>query len=445
MFVVFIADTPCKPNPCYNNGRCKEISQQSYKCDCTGTMYIGEHCDTGIILLPAFPHLILNKESSPLQVFAKPTGYLTITPKSESSFVDFTPSVIRILTPDTSATFTVTASEVGEYEIAFDVDGLNDFDFQNPNPVKINVFGEKMSLLVDMNLESITEGACNAVNISKEVTLKSTCNDDSTGLKGFISVNSKNLNLPLSMTGVSSEVIQKFKNIGALDPTDQLDVYLSSSEIPPCQNHCRSPSNATTNQLINYATRFNFFQVAFLKQVSTILPMWLEMYNVASGPDYRVQNMLTKIATGDKALSTYCSLPSEIHSTFFSKDNDQTYSIHQSDSPVKIKVMDNEFQTSVANELCYLTSIDLSAMVIHSSIPFNLVTSAPDHIIESLEITSIKIVPSGTSPKETVSGDFKLKMKSFDGNFEGTTFVTWSDSEKVTISLFVFSHRFIAF
>ena len=260
-------------------------------------MYIGEHCNTGVISLPAFPQLILNEESSPLQVMAHPTGFLTIIPKSESSFVLFIPTVIRIEAPYTEASFTVTASKVGEYEIEFDIDGTNDYDFLKPNPVKINVFAEKVSLLVDMNLESITDGACKTVNISKAITLRSTCSDGDSGLKGFVSVKSNKLNLPLSMTGISSEAIQEFKSNGILDTTKQLNAYLSSNEIQPCQNYCQNISSnenkTTTKQRVNYAIRFNLFQVAFLKQISAVFPMWFEVYNVASGPDFRVYNLLT--------------------------------------------------------------------------------------------------------------------------------------------------------
>ncbi len=35
---------PCNPNPCENNGVCQADSNGVY-CDCTGTSYIGPHCE----------------------------------------------------------------------------------------------------------------------------------------------------------------------------------------------------------------------------------------------------------------------------------------------------------------------------------------------------------------------------------------------------------------
>jgi len=119
---LLIAATPCKPNPCNNDGRCQQISYTAYTCDCTGTMYTGLYCEVGSIWIAALPQLVINKESSPIQVLARPTGYLTITPRSGSRSVVFTPSVIRIETPNTIATFTVTSSKVGSFEIRYKVD-----------------------------------------------------------------------------------------------------------------------------------------------------------------------------------------------------------------------------------------------------------------------------------------------------------------------------------
>lgn len=43
-----IAD-PCANNPCQNNGNCVRFGSGHYKCDCSTTDYIGQHCEKGMI------------------------------------------------------------------------------------------------------------------------------------------------------------------------------------------------------------------------------------------------------------------------------------------------------------------------------------------------------------------------------------------------------------
>ena len=57
---------------------CIRDRYNTYTCDCTGTMYTGPYCEEGFIRIAALPQLILNEESSSIEVLARPTGFLKI-------------------------------------------------------------------------------------------------------------------------------------------------------------------------------------------------------------------------------------------------------------------------------------------------------------------------------------------------------------------------------
>ena len=37
----------CASNPCQHNGQCSEPNPDKYQCDCSGTGFTGQNCETG--------------------------------------------------------------------------------------------------------------------------------------------------------------------------------------------------------------------------------------------------------------------------------------------------------------------------------------------------------------------------------------------------------------
>ena len=106
------------------------------------------------------PQLVVNEESVDVTIYARPTAYLTITPRS-SEEITFIPAVIRMEVPQTSGSFKMLASSTGVFVVEFDIGGQNDFDFQQPSSAQVHVFQKRISLLIDVNVEDIIDtSAC---------------------------------------------------------------------------------------------------------------------------------------------------------------------------------------------------------------------------------------------------------------------------------------------
>ena len=101
------------------------------------------------------PQLVVNEESVDVTIYARPTAYLTITPRP-SEEITFIPAVIRMEVPETSASFKMLASRTGVFVVEFEIGGQNDFDFQQPPSAQVHVFQNKTSLLIDVNVEDIS-------------------------------------------------------------------------------------------------------------------------------------------------------------------------------------------------------------------------------------------------------------------------------------------------
>lgn len=86
-------------------------------------MFTGAHCGIGVITITTFPTLYVNETSTRIEVFARPSGYITVTPQSQSNQLVFNPPRVRIDYPYSSAQFTITAFVSGHYDIDYQVDG----------------------------------------------------------------------------------------------------------------------------------------------------------------------------------------------------------------------------------------------------------------------------------------------------------------------------------
>ena len=412
-------------------------------------MFTGAHCGIGVITITTFPTLYVNETSTRIEVFARPSGYITVTPQSQSNQLVFNPPRVRIDYPYSSAQFTITAFVSGHYDIDYQVDGVNEFGFEQPLNNKVHVRNGRIPLLIDMDLEHFTNITCsNSVAISNEVSLASTCGNNSTDLFGFVSVTTDEWKIPLTMTGLSGQMLENFNTDGVLNPIMKTSNFLHTQEINDCQQHCLN-STSSLKQQITYAVQSNFFQTSYVKEISKILPYWLEIYNLYSSPEYSPEQLLTKLLTGDNVKSSNYSIPFWIKSIFFQQNRQAIYNVYNSNSPTEIKIMSRQFYTTQTSRLLYFIHLDSPShrLDLFSEVPFVLVSSSdasPHHIVEKLETTCISMQTNdiGDGSMQQVNVDFKLRMKSFDGIFDVKSLTKWENSEKVSLRILYLSFRF---
>lgn len=67
-----------------------------FECDCSGTGYIGEHCQLGTIQISSYPPLINGKTSDWLGITAKPSKELVIIPQAFGGNAIFEPKKVVI-------------------------------------------------------------------------------------------------------------------------------------------------------------------------------------------------------------------------------------------------------------------------------------------------------------------------------------------------------------
>ena len=438
LYFLFTASTPCQPNPCFNDGQCQETSPTTFTCDCTGTLYTGKLCNTGVIEIPkTLPQMVVNEESINVIVYARPTVYLTITPRSNSE-LSFNPSVIRIEVPQTSATFKMVASRTGVFDVEFEIGGQNDFDFEKPAMIQVHVFQNKTSLLIDMNLEDIIETASETLKLTDGILLHSSCIKDSKRPSGFVSVESENLTtLPLSVVGLYQSTLDRFTRDKVLDPTEEIDSYLKTRKVKD-SNKCLLLNSTSTGgsftQRIEYVIQNNFFQISVLRQITSSFPVWFELRKLNTGPEYETSSLMTKVVSREELQKTKCFKPLVKDALIFPLEG-CLFNIYHSNSPVSFKIMGSKIDFQKRNRICYFTDYQLGQTNILSDSPIRFITDlSPDHIVVKLSSHFISV----SSKREAMMLDIEMKMKSFDGKFKTKSMLFWKESIKVRIFSYTF-------
>eukprot|EP00794_Sanderia_malayensis_P003951 gene3951-4496_t len=121
----------CTSDPCKHGGICQEISKTEYKCDCRNTGYEGETCNRGVIKIPEFPMLQMNKRYSFI-ITAKPERQLGLEITTNSNGVIFTPSRFNFTADSNTVTFTVRSNQQGLHLVRYSLSGTNANIFAKP-------------------------------------------------------------------------------------------------------------------------------------------------------------------------------------------------------------------------------------------------------------------------------------------------------------------------
>lgn len=269
---ISIAIRPCSPTPCLHNARCFS-SGEDYLCNCLGTGYTGDHCETGKVEFPinGLPTLSSGINSNLFTIFASPDDEILITPSASNC--TFTPSQINITAPATSGQFSVTCQGSGVITVNFVLSGTNAENYANPLPLILYIIpNPRPSGGVDIFQQlGIPVGTLPAGSDSEtvtfggtEITLSATsgwCRDEDGTLStaGIVYIGNDGFTIPTALQGAT------------IDSTT-LEVQYTD---PNAVNASCSVSNYSANDIQDFISQ-NTLANQYFDSISTLLPSWLE-------------------------------------------------------------------------------------------------------------------------------------------------------------------------
>ena len=317
-----IETDPCaaSPPPCLHGGMCSHADNDNgFVCDCTGTLYEGETCQRGLVVIDPIGSVELNK----LKVFtvrAKPDVTITYTfegcnsigtPLQGSYFLN--PCTLEFSSVANSKNFTLFAFKVGSFSLKF-----NGVDAP---PVPFVVASGSSPYFTNPVLKGIQPSCCDnnlLICPDQPTVLNSSCswNTMSKGIRvtrGIVFIEYDTLKVPLSLAGLeiatntltttlppsnSSVSCSSSSSSCSLTLLDQLDTS-TDSEI--CYEHMPTPedlSEFVSNQSLT---------ITFLSSIrSSLFPSWffldkaedMNALNRLSNTDY-----LAKLLPSDSLLN----------------------------------------------------------------------------------------------------------------------------------------------
>ena len=217
----FIGKPVCDDSTC-DHGKCIEVSQSEFRCDCTGTLYTGKRCHRGLILVPDIGE-VKSGVGFPLQITAaEPNEAMKIALRDScspgGSYFFPVPCEIEFKPSKTTATSIIRVYAPGIYYLKFNIKGPNAADYDAPQPLPIIVssgldpyyFKKLKSPYVynsccqpDRSMPLLRCGA----NPNNRVQFTSSCSWNSFGssgskTNGIVFSKYKNLSLPVSVAGL---------------------------------------------------------------------------------------------------------------------------------------------------------------------------------------------------------------------------------------------------
>ena len=144
----FIGKPVCDDSTCVH-GKCIEVSQSEFRCDCTGTLYTGKKCHRGLILVPDIGEVKFGARF-PLQITAaEPNETMKIALQDScrpgGSYFFLAPCEIEFKPSKTTATSIISVYAPGIYYLKFNIKGPNAADYDAPQSIPIIVSSGKDS------------------------------------------------------------------------------------------------------------------------------------------------------------------------------------------------------------------------------------------------------------------------------------------------------------
>lgn len=282
--------TLCNPDPCVR-GVCRLLSTTTYHCDCSNTGYIGQHCHIGVVKTPELPQMDVNVVSDDLYIQAKPSIDLlfTMTTDPPNAIQFFPNNALTLYGPHKKEVeFQIKPIKSGIIRIKYQMTGKSSSQFLQPADtlllVKPATSSEEMTTLPK---HSFMENNCHPMKITqceagkrRMIQLKTNCPWRVSGSKGYVSVDDENLNLPLSLAGVSfleKDGLKTFAKSGILTVARETQHMLvagrqtCSSNSKPCGGRYFSKDDH------DFIVKRNLFANSYLIQIQKETPWWLSM------------------------------------------------------------------------------------------------------------------------------------------------------------------------
>ena len=227
--------------------------------------------------MPSILQLEVNQTTEELAVSAKPDDVLQIRPKYDNTNMKFVPEKIKIYPSAKEAKFKITVFQTGIFKVQFDLVGMYAATFKKPK--QLTIYGYQKVDIQPVNIDkTFLDANCNNLLLNQcdtKIKLTSTCSWNN-GTNGFVGVESENLKIPLSLVGLDEKTVRTFNISKFLNPLNELKSYLGKRKIKAsCFRSCNNSNY--NNNAINFITKTNIFQRAYLQQINSRLPLWLRI------------------------------------------------------------------------------------------------------------------------------------------------------------------------
>ena len=121
----FIEQTPCRVNPCRNNGACVVNDSGIEQCECT-SLFKGSECQVGLVDVPPIPIVTLGQPQVTLSIHGSTNeGILEVDLQDNLNSILFQPGSTLSVTPasGSSTNFSMIATQQGLFKVTYKLSG----------------------------------------------------------------------------------------------------------------------------------------------------------------------------------------------------------------------------------------------------------------------------------------------------------------------------------
>ena len=378
---------PCSPNPCRHNGVCT-AEDGEYTCDCEGTGYQGDICQTGFVQIAYIPILEINKVYQ-LIIVAKPDTNLIIELSTTThGTIRLTPGTIQFDPTTPNQTASISSTHAVVTQLQFSLSGRDSRQFVSPKSRSIVVRNpDSMSTYAIDRMQpvGILEPSC-----CTDMSFQYSCSSDNTAVSFSSSCSYSASTSPLMIPGISFMIGQDLSlplSMYSCKLSSSLEVELdlngtmqcnscsqisstatcSSSNLGEAGCYCYQLSPSDTQAMLESEALAN----TYLEQVKYILPGWLALQVVPSNRTHFEDSYHTYLVNYD-ALDTVTSCPNFIQSVA----TPGLYSVLKYNGKLNVSIHDNmeSYGTLQGGDSPFCIAIDNCKGVdsnIHTSLPQN--------------------------------------------------------------------------
>ena len=378
---------PCSPNPCRHNGVCTD-NDGEYTCDCEGTSYKGDICQTGFVQIAYIPILEIN-EVYQLTIVAKPDTNLIIELFTTThGTIRLTPGTIQFDPTTPNQTVSISSTHAVVTQLQFSLSGRDSRQFVTPKSRSIVVRNpDTMSTYAIDRMQpvGILEPSC-----CTDMSFQYSCPSDNTAVSFSSSCSYSTSTSPFVIPGISFVIGQDLSlplSMYSCKLSSSYEVELHLNGTIQCSSCSLIPSTATCSSSNSGETGCYCYQLSpsdtqamlesealantYLEQIKYILPGWLALQVVPSNHTHFEDSYHTYLVNYD-ALDTVASCPNFIQNVATSG----LYSVLKYNGKMTVSVGDDmdSYSPLQGGDSPFCIAIDNCKGVesnIHTSLPQN--------------------------------------------------------------------------